>query len=75
MDTYFLSQKGDRLLTREKLEELKQRIDEHFKNELILMRDMINAQLAKDELRELNAFMVSHPFCSVSQLIQKKARR
>jgi ElaB/YqjD/DUF883 family membrane-anchored ribosome-binding protein len=61
-------------LTKEKLEELKQRINEHFKNELILMRDMINAHLTKEEIRELKAYMASHPFCSVSQLIQKKAR-
>ena len=60
------------LLTKEKLEELKQRINQHFLNELIIMSDMIEAELTKEEVRELNKFMNSHPYDAVVMMLEKK---
>jgi aminopeptidase C len=60
-------------LTKKKLRELQRRISEHFYNEAQIMKDMLEADLSKDEIRELKEFMLKHPFYQISNFVQKKS--
>lgn len=52
------------------LRDLKRRISEHYYNEADIMEDMLEANLSKEEIKELLEFMLNHPFAKLVQLIQ-----
>ncbi len=48
-------------MSKEKLDELKDRITHHFKNELEIMKDILT-YLSESESKELNKFMLNQPY-------------
>ena len=53
------------------LRDLKRQISEYYYNEAKIMDDMLEANLSKEEIKELQEFMLNHPFSKLCQLIQE----
>ena len=56
------------------LEELERRISEHFYNEAKILKDMLEAELTKDESEGLERFIKNHPFSQLSHYLQELSR-
>ena len=54
-----------------KLEELKRRISAHFYNEAEIMKDIMDSDSTKEESKEIEQFIKSHPFSELSRYIQE----
>jgi hypothetical protein len=52
---------------------LKKKIRKHYYNELKIMSEMIEGQYSRDEINELQQFMVSHPYVKFAEQLCKKA--
>lgn len=64
--------KGELILSKKKLRELERQISQHFYNEARIMKEMLEADLTKEELKKLNTFMLRHPFYQLSIFVQRK---
>lgn len=52
------------------LRELKRRISDHFYNEAEIMKDILEADLSDEDCKELQRFMLNHPFSQVIEQIK-----
>ena len=55
-------------MSKKELESFKKRIDVHFKSEVLIMNDILESGLTKEESRELTAYMKN---CEWAKLIDK----
>lgn len=62
-------------MTREKLEEFKKRISDHFYKEAEIGKDLLETQeLTEEEFHELNIFIKQHPWADGVREIKKLSK-
>jgi hypothetical protein len=52
------------------LVELKQMLDDHYRNEARIMNEIYESKLSTEENNELTGFALNHPYTKVADLIQ-----
>lgn len=56
------------------LESLKKKIRKHYYNEVKIMSEMIEGNYSRQELDELQEFMLNHPYVKFADELCEKAR-